>query len=156
MKKFFSTLFIAGLALPALAGEPQPLPQGFDYSTVTTHFTGCLDGQIDGMYTPSLYTSDYTVDRADVSDVTARIWEEWKKANTQFASKEDALRSGTLYPFPTEITNTPSHSRSNLISTSRVKTNMPVPMPRCSIISAIKDIWPIKCRSLSLCTGQAQ
>ena len=100
MKKFFSTLFIAGLALPALAGEPQPLPQGFDYSTVTTHVTGCLDGQIDGMYTPSLYTSDYTVDRADVSDVTARIWEEWKKANTQFASKEDALRSGTLYPFP--------------------------------------------------------
>ena len=51
MKKFFSTLFIAGLALPALAGEPQPLPQGFDYSTVTTHFTGCLDGQIDGMGT---------------------------------------------------------------------------------------------------------
>jgi len=103
MKKFFSTLFIAGLALPALAGEPQPLPQGFDYSTVTTHFTGCLDGQIDGMYTPSLYTSDYTVDRADVPAVISRIWEEWKKANTQFESQEQYLTKVTIAPFFTSI-----------------------------------------------------
>lgn len=99
MKKFFSTLFIAGLALPALAGQPAPLPSDFDYNTVKTHFTGCLDGQIDGMYAPSAYASDYTISHADVSSITARIWGEWEKANTDFSSKEESLTTLTFFPF---------------------------------------------------------
>lgn len=100
MKKFFSTLFIAGLALPALAGEPAPLPSDFDYNTVATHFTGCLQSQVADMYAPTTYVSDYTVSHDDVATTIARIWEEWKKSNSNFS--EDGLRStsSTLKSFP--------------------------------------------------------
>lgn len=99
MNKLFSALFIAGFAFPVLAGEPTQLPSDFDYTTIKTHFTGCLDGQIDGMYAPSAYTSDYAVSHADVMSVTTRIWEEWKKANTEFSSKEESLTTITYFPF---------------------------------------------------------
>lgn len=84
MKRLITPLITGALALPAMAADPAPLPADFDYTAVTNHFIECLEGQIDGVYAPAVYKSDYTIAHDDVAAVTARIWEEWAKANNKF------------------------------------------------------------------------
>ena len=102
MKRLITQLITGALALPAMAADPAPLPADFDYTAVTNHFIECLEGQIDGVYAPAVYKSDYTIAHDDVAAVTARIWEEWAKANNKFTvvdKKEQDLRR-SLKPFP--------------------------------------------------------
>lgn len=102
MKRLITPLITGALALPAIAADPAPLPADFDYTAVTNHFIECLEGQIDGVYAPAVYKSDYTIAHDDVAAVTARIWEEWAKANNKFTvvdKKEQDLRR-SLKAFP--------------------------------------------------------
>lgn len=102
MKRLYTQLLLAAVTVPVIAGEPEQLPDGYDYTSVHTYFIESLEGQVDGMYAPATYRSDYILPHADVAAVTARVWEQWAKANNEFTTspkREDFLKS-TLAAYP--------------------------------------------------------
>lgn len=92
------TAIFTGLILPcsAIAQTPEPLPADYNYSQVATYFTQSLEGQIDGMYSPAgNFKSNYVIEPDEIAAITAKVWEEWSKANSQFVSDghEPTLRA---------------------------------------------------------------